>query len=208
MKLRKIKTNKKAAFELSVSTMIVIVLAVVFLILALTLLRRIFGGATESIDKIDAQVMKEIEKMFTDENKKIIVYLGEEKTANIRAGTQGFSFWLAAKTLYGNAVGNWSGIQYKLELDKNSECYKKLGASQIEKWFITQKLSTTTEIYNDISEYEGDTAYAKIQLTIPEATTLCSQDVKVSFIDNTQEEKKLPIGGLTFTIRILRKAIF
>lgn len=204
MKLKKI--SKRGAFELSVTTMIIIVLAIVFLIMALVLLKNIFGGATTSIDKINDQMTKEIEKMFVDENTKVIVYL-QDKTAKIRAGTTGFNFWIASRTLYGNSVGNWTGIQYTLELEKTSECYKKLGATLVNKWFVSQSLTSTTPKYNDINEFnDQDTAYAKIQLTIPEGTTLCSQDVKVLFYDNTQEQKLLPIGGTTFTIQVLRKA--
>jgi hypothetical protein len=205
--------NKKAAFEMSMSTIIIIVLSIVFLILGLVLIRNIFGTSTESIDKISNQMNKEIEKMFTDEQKKVIVYLGTDKTANIRAATSGFSFWLAAKTLYGNSAAGpttnqFSGIQYTLELDKDSECYKKIGGPNVQKWFIKQKLSTSNSTLNDITEFDdGDTALAKIQLSIPDGTTLCSQDVKVVFYDNTQEQKLLPIGGTTFTIRVLRKAL-
>ena len=207
MNLRKIKLRKRAAFELSVSTMIIIVLAVVFLILALTLLRRIFGGATESVNVKNDQMMNQLRSLFTDENQKILIKL-PDNTANIRADNQPIGIAIAARTVYGNAPGNYSGIQYSLELMKTSDCYKKLGQTQVERWFIAQKVSSTNVVYNDMDKYDSvDMAGASLKVNIPEGTTVCTQQVRVSFIDNTQQQK-LPIGGDTLTIQVLRKALF
>lgn len=201
-----VKRGRKAAFELSVSTMIIIVLAIIILIMGLTFLRKIFGGATESIDTINEQMKKEINRLFTDERQKIVVYLSD-KTANVRAGTTNFNFWIAVKSVHGNSIASREDIQYTLTLDKASSCYKQ-NPTMVEKWFI-DKLSITEKVYNQIREYQGDTGYARIQLSIPEGTKLCTQTVFVDFIDNSnKEQKELPIGGTSFTIEVLRAAIF
>ena len=65
MKLTKIK-NKKAAIELSIGTVVIIVLAMSMLILGLVLIRNIFTGATESVDQINDNVRSEIIKLFQE----------------------------------------------------------------------------------------------------------------------------------------------
>lgn len=197
--------SKKAAFELSVTTIIIIVLAVTFLILGLALLRNIFGGATQSIDDINSALGKEVQKIFADDTKTIIVYLND-KTAKIKAGTLNFNFWISAKTRFANDVKSREDIKYKLQIDKSSDCYKKLGSSIIEKWF-EDKVSSKSDVYNAIREYQGDTGYAKINLNVPSGTILCTQTVLVDFVDDTNEERQA-IGGTSFTIQILRSGLF
>lgn len=66
---------KKAALELSIGTIVIIVLAMSMLILGLVLVRNIFGGATEASDLINENVKAEINKLFNDEGRKTAVYL-------------------------------------------------------------------------------------------------------------------------------------
>lgn len=203
--------GKNGAFEMSMTTMIVIVLSVIFLIMALVLIRNIFGGATASVDQINTQVTKEINKLFTDENKKIVIYLGTDKIAKIKAGTTNFGLIIGAETKYGNPIDNRSDIQYKLELDKNSECYKMIGPTGIQRWFTQQKISGTTTYWNNIDEAESDKAYTRIELSIPAGTVVCTQKVMVDFIDNTNKdytESSNTLGLNSFTIEIVQAGIF
>lgn len=203
--------NTKGAFELSVTTMIVIVLAVIFLIMALVLIRNIFGGATQSVDQINTQVTKEINKLFTDENKKIVIYLGTDKIAKIKAGTTNFGLIIGAETKYGNPINNRTDIQYKLTLDTNSECYKMLGPQGIQMWFTQQKISGTNTYWNNIDEAESDKAYARIELSIPEGTAVCTQKVLVDFVDNTNAayaEASNTLGLNSFTIEVVQAGLF
>jgi len=201
--------NKKAAFEMSVTTMIVIVLSVVFLILALAFIRNIFGSATDSINVINDQVMDQLRSLFTNENQKVLIKL-PDSTAKIRAGSANFGIAVAARTLYGNSPGGYDGIQYKLELSTSSDCYQKLGQTLVEKWFIAQTLSNSAkgDAWNSMDRFDSvDLAGSSIKITIPDGTIQCTQQVKILFVDNTQTQKALPIGGDTFTIQILRKSL-
>ena len=82
MKLKKI--NKKGAMELSMSTVVILVLAMSMLILGLVLIRTIFTGAKYNVDQINNKVQDEINKLFV-EDKKIVVYLANNK-ADIKQG--------------------------------------------------------------------------------------------------------------------------
>jgi hypothetical protein len=69
------EANSKAAMEMSVGTIVTIVLLMTVLILGLVLVRTIFKSSVENIEGIDTAVKAEIQKLFAeDENKKIVVY--------------------------------------------------------------------------------------------------------------------------------------
>lgn len=68
-------SKKRGAMEMSVGTIVTIVLLMTVLILGLILVRTIFKGAVESIEVIDQAVKNEIDKLFSeDESIKVVVY--------------------------------------------------------------------------------------------------------------------------------------
>ncbi|MEM4703340.1 MAG: hypothetical protein QXP53_02560 [Candidatus Pacearchaeota archaeon] len=77
--------RKKAAFEMSVTTMVVIVIAVVLLVLGLVFVRQIFSGATENVLTINDKVRSEINKLFSEENQKTAIYLSD-RIAEVKQG--------------------------------------------------------------------------------------------------------------------------
>jgi len=83
--------NKKGAIELSMTTVVVIVLAMTMLILGLTLVRTIFTSATNAVKLTDAQVQDQIKKLFVNEEQRSAIYLTEQK-ADVK---QGESFSIA-----------------------------------------------------------------------------------------------------------------
>ena len=71
--------QNKGAIELSMTTVVIIVLAMTMLILGLVLVRTIFQGATYNVQSINDKVRAEINKLFTEEEQAIVVYLPELK---------------------------------------------------------------------------------------------------------------------------------
>jgi hypothetical protein len=70
-----IKTNKKAAMEMTIGTMVTIVLLVAVLVMILFFITRITESGTGAIDGIDSAVRAEIDKLFSkDSSKKMIIY--------------------------------------------------------------------------------------------------------------------------------------
>lgn len=203
--------NKKAAIELSMTTIITIVLSVVFLILALVLLRSVFDTATGSIDTVDEKLKNQLTTLFAEEDSSTVFIRPEDGVLKIRADTSDFGFIIGAKTKNGNDIVNWGDMQYRLILDKESSCYKKLGESTIKKWFINSKISSSDQ---DVASYNslnwaknGDVGLARIQLAVPKGTILCSQTVLFDFIDKTDPNLVEPLDGMAFNIIILRKAL-
>jgi len=66
--------NKKAAMEMSVGTIVTIVLLMAVLVLGLVLVQNIFGSATNAINIVDDQIQGEISKIFQDEGATLVIY--------------------------------------------------------------------------------------------------------------------------------------
>ncbi|MEK6926269.1 MAG: hypothetical protein AABW50_03250 [Nanoarchaeota archaeon] len=65
--------NKKAAMEMSVGTMVTIVLLMIVLVLGVVLIRSIFSGSQDAVEAINSQVIDEINRAFSDDTAKISV---------------------------------------------------------------------------------------------------------------------------------------
>ena len=130
---------------------------------------------------------------------KILVNLGADRTARIKADTQNFGVSFGARTIDGSAVTK-DRMKYKMTLDDVStdNCIKEIGRKETEAFF---KQALGTNIRFD--EYEGDTAFTIIQVDIPDATALCSQKVFIDITDNNE-----PVGGTTVIIEVVRKGFF
>lgn len=66
--------NKKAAMEMSVGTIVTIVLLMSVLILGIFLIQKVFRTGTSAIDQIDVAVQNEINKLFAQEGSSLIIY--------------------------------------------------------------------------------------------------------------------------------------
>jgi hypothetical protein len=85
--------NKRAAMEMSVGTIVTIVLLMTVLILGLVLVRTIFSGAVENIGSIDTAVKNEINKLFSEDNtKKLVIYPPTQEIAIKKGDSGGFGF--------------------------------------------------------------------------------------------------------------------
>jgi hypothetical protein len=66
--------NKKGAIELSIGTIVIIVLAMSMLILGMVLVKNIFTGSSENVLQMNDQVKDQINKLFV-EDKRTVIYL-------------------------------------------------------------------------------------------------------------------------------------
>lgn len=129
MKLSPLK-KKRAAIELGVGTMVVIVIAVVLLVLALVFVRRIFVGATYNVDQLNDAVRSKINQLFSQEDRRVIAYLpGQTLTLS-----QGEDFGLAFGVR--NDLGREESFKYIVRKDSRpAQC----STDDPEKWIILRK---------------------------------------------------------------------
>ena len=202
--------NRKAAIEMSMSTIVTIVLSIVFLILGLTLIRTIYGFATNSVGTIDEKLKTQLVSLFADENQPVFIK-PEDGLLKIRSGTTNFGFIIGARTKYGVDVSKRSDIQYRLVLDKDTanNCLKKQGEPKVKLWFAGSKIASGESdlTYNSITDYKFDQGFVRVQIDIPSGTPLCTQTVFYDFIDKTDNSTSLPIGGGSFQVEVMRKSL-
>lgn len=87
--------NKKAAMEMSVGTIVTIVLLVTVLVLGLTLIRTIFKTSVENVEGIDQEIKDQINKLFAEDNTVKISVFPQSRKISIRKGNEdplGFGF--------------------------------------------------------------------------------------------------------------------
>ncbi|MEK6885691.1 MAG: hypothetical protein AABX17_01880 [Nanoarchaeota archaeon] len=198
--------NKKAAFEMSMSTIIIIVLSVSFLILGLVLIRNIYQVADGSITTINDKLSSELQKIFTDETQNLVIYSGTNNLVKIRAGTSNFGVLVAAQTLNNIRIDNASQVQYKLELVEGGsikECTKVLTKTRTMGLF-----NDKTNVWLDSYDADGPISRKIFYMTIPADTQTCTQTVRITAIDRTSVPEGETIAFKTFTIEVLKKGLF
>jgi len=84
--------NKKGALELSVGTIVIIVIAMSMLILGLVLVRTIFTAASESVDQLNDVVREQISETFRDTDKRIAMSLTNRQANVQKEETFGIAF--------------------------------------------------------------------------------------------------------------------
>tara|TARA_Y100000310_G_scaffold100335_1_gene98196 strand:- start:1059 stop:1610 length:552 start_codon:yes stop_codon:yes gene_type:complete len=157
--------QKKGAMELSIGTIVIIVLAMSMLILGLVLIRTIFTGAKYNVDTMNDKVRDEINKLFV-EDKKIVVYLANQK-ADIKQGTDmGVAF--AVKNLKTGTTES-SRFDYTVTVANPDEVRQKCRVNENDalSWISTGASS-------QINIAPGDFKGWIIRFEIPETSPLCT----------------------------------
>ncbi|MFH1358450.1 MAG: hypothetical protein ABIH37_01015 [archaeon] len=155
MKLRKIK-SKKAALELSIGTIVILVIAMSMLILGLILVRTIFTGAKYNVETMNKKVEAEINKLFV-EDQKAVVYL-PNREATIK---QGDTFGVGFAIQNGGKSGEftWETIVVDDDRDIMDKCGVR--AKDAEDWITTGGSNS-----RGVPIASGDTYYSVIRYNI------------------------------------------
>ncbi len=155
--------NKKAAVELSIGTIVIIVLAMSMLILGLVLVKNIFTSSIYNVKSINDKVKGEIGKLFNEEGKKTVVYLADSK-AEVDQGDD----WGVAFTIKNIEKGTTksSTFNYKVIAADIAEDCKGLTKSDAERWIKSRRTNT-------ITLGPGELGYNIVRFSIPETAPLC-----------------------------------
>lgn len=163
-KVGDMKFGNRGAIELSIGTIVIIVLAMSMLILGLILVQSIFEGAKYNVDSMNDKVKDEIGKLFV-ENKKTVVYLPNQ-IAEIKQGED----WGVAFAIRNIQSGTADSGRFSYQVvvsDPNVQKNCGVGIRDIENWITTGQADNM-----DIAP--GDTYYGIVRLNIPEGAPLCT----------------------------------
>ncbi len=84
--------GKKAAMEMSVGTIVTIVLLVTVLVLGLVLVRTVFSTGTDAVDQIDSALQNQINELFASEGNLVVYPASRELTLERGDTPKGFAF--------------------------------------------------------------------------------------------------------------------
>lgn len=155
--------NNRGAIELSIGTIVIVVLAMSMLILGLILIKDIFTGVNYNVNSVNDKVKDEIGKLFV-ENKKTVVYLPNQKLEIEQGDDWGVAF--AIRNIQSGTADAGKFSYDVVVSDPNVRTNCGLGDLDVEKWMKTGQSDTMT-----ISP--GDTYYGIVRFEIPEGSPLC-----------------------------------
>ncbi|MFH1326690.1 MAG: hypothetical protein ABIH59_01020 [archaeon] len=201
--------NKRAAMEMSVGTLVTIVLLMAVLGLGLFLVTNIFSGSTDTVDLINDKVIGEINDLFSDSGAAVVVMLGADKKAKIKRGTDDFGIAIGVEV---DGAASRDRAKYKLSFPDSPEtddCVSQLstrkdeGEAKFAEMMGQKPTLRTKETEYSFDEYEGARSYARLSFNIPKTSIKCSQKIYVDVIDNKDSNNPVGLGGTFFKIQII-----
>ncbi|MGV8151582.1 MAG: hypothetical protein ACP5OG_00740 [Candidatus Nanoarchaeia archaeon] len=196
------QTEKRAALELSIGTIVILVIAMTMLILGLVLVKKIFSSATSSVTSIDDKVKQELNGLFTEEESKLVVSLGSQNTAKVAQGTKDFGIAIGFVPDDPAAWGDKkTNCKYSIGIDDTGNYCVKKGWSQAS---ILNSISTG---YNNVifHKIDGPNGYDLIKITIPEKTPTCLQRFTIT-VTCPGYDLETAVGF--FDIEVIKKGLF
>ncbi|MEA3414164.1 MAG: hypothetical protein U9Q99_01415 [Nanoarchaeota archaeon] len=123
--------NKKAAMEMSVGTIVTIVLLMSVLVLGIFLVQKIFSSSTGAIDQVDTELQNQINELFTKEGKGLVI-MPASRDIKIKKGSNpvGFAFSVLNK--------GTEGAEYTFEIyaDDISTCGTQMTKEKADKFLL------------------------------------------------------------------------
>lgn len=163
--------SKHAAMEMSVGTIVTIVLLMTVLILGLVLVRTIFSGAKNAVDLTNSQLTSEINKLFSAD-KKMVVYPGTD-TIEMKRG-QASAIGIGIKNLLQGNTGGNPTFDYSVTVN-DPQIQQNCGISQDEAQSWIQGGSAT-----GIPLPTGqDIQVEKVLFNVPSTAPICNIKVYV-----------------------------
>lgn len=159
--------NKKAAMEMSVGTIVTIVLLMSVLVLGLFLVKNIFSSAKNAVDLTDQQLTSEIEKLFSEESK-LVIY-PTTRLVTLKHGDLG-GVGVGIKNLL-QGVSGTQKFSYEVVISSPGECGTE---DQLKKWF---KQGASEK---DIPIAVGEMAAQKVLFQIPTGSPICTARFRVN----------------------------
>jgi len=163
--------NKIAAMEMSIGTIVTIVLSMTLLIGGIMLVTNISKSGADIVDMTDSQVKNQINQLFGEDDK-IIMY-PDSREVKIQMGDYD-AFAFGIKNLITGGSGQDAEFEYDVRVLDKGDCPDN---ARIENWIVLGK-------EGKVKIPQGDVYVNKVKLLIPEGSPLCgfrlAIDVKVN----------------------------
>ena len=168
------RSDKKGAMEMSIGTIVVIVLSMSMLILGMVLVKNIFGGATGNILSINDKTKDAINNELFVENKRVTVSL-PNRIAKIKQDEDwGVAFGIQNLEKNDPEARKFSYEVVLSDPDATDKC--GIGEADIQSWIKTGRADSMFLL-------PGDTYLGIVRFLIPEGAPLCTIRFHVEVTD-------------------------
>ena len=168
---------KRGAVELSISTIVIVVLAVSMLILGLVLVKTIFTGAKKVADMSNDQLTNQISTLFGDAQG-VVVYPNSKRVDIVQGTVDGFG--IGIKNLN---QGSSSGTKFSYEvIVSDPDVQKKCGTTDA----AILALITTGRAEKDIALASGGVTVGKVLFTTGVGDPQCTVRFRINVNANNQ----------------------
>ncbi|RMD45862.1 hypothetical protein D6829_01080 [Candidatus Pacearchaeota archaeon] len=182
--------RKKGAIELSIGTIVIVVLAMSMLILGLILVKSIFSGSSQNIKQINQGVRDKINKLM-GEDKKVAVYLQGQEATISPGESYGVAFGI--KNRLRGSAGQNAKFSYKVSVVNPDKLEKRCGIDESEAlgWIVAG------DSEDEIKISPSELTTRLIKFNIDENTPLCTVRFRISV-----EADNKPYADEIFDLRI------
>jgi len=153
--------NKHAAFEMSVGTIVTIVLSVTLLVLGIFFVQQVFSSAKGVAELTDQQMRNEINKLFSSEDE-VVIYPSTRKVEIKQAQGDDVGFGIK------NLDSREDSYSYSIKATPGNNCPDSLSNEEIMNWIILGNAEQEIEIES------GGFITRRISFEIPTSAPLCS----------------------------------
>jgi len=156
--------EKKGAIEMSIGTIVIIVLAMSMLILGMVLIENIFSGADDNILQMNDKVKGEINKLFV-EDKRTVVHLSNQIAKIEQNEDWGIAFGIKNLNRGTAEVGKFHYEVSVSDPDVKSKC--GVDEATIQGWMKTGRI-------DDMTIAPGENYFGIVRFLVPENAPLCT----------------------------------
>lgn len=164
--------NKKAAIELSIGTIVIVVLAMSMLILGLVLIKTIFSGATDISTMTNEQLKSQVSAIF-GEDKKVVIYPDSRMKDISQGKIDGFGIGIRNLIEGSSATYQFSYIVRVSDPDIVKKCGVGISENDLLGYITTGKAE------NNIPIAPGDISVGKVLFNVPVGSPLCTVRFRV-----------------------------
>ncbi len=156
--------GKRGAMEMSIGTIVIIVLAMSMLILGMILIQNIFGGASDNIMQMNDKVKGEINKLFV-EDKRTVVYLPNQIAEIQQNEDWGIAFGIMNLERGTSEAGRFHYDVTVSDPDVRTKC--GIDERTIEGWIRTGRS-------DDATIAPGQSYFGIVRFFVPETAPFCT----------------------------------
>ena len=168
--------STKGAMEMSVGTIVTIVLLMSVLVLGIFLIQNIFSGSQDAVTAINDQVQNEINKLFSEEGKTVAIYPSSREVTVKKGDTpKGFAFSINNKDVESHT------FSYEVKAVSSFDFAGRCGSSMTEAKANSYILAPKGTVRLPASSQMEIPEIVKFQ--IPDAATSCTIPYKLMIDD-------------------------